>query len=420
MRSTLVFILIIGFFFSGQAWAQPDLGAMQSQISELSQMVRDLKQTVEKQQLEIAELRKDFPAQPPFAPDEDITTSQRSGAQFVPEIGVVGDVVFRSDSPKTDGGGSDRVSVREMELILGGSVGPHSHFDSTIAFTDEGAVELEEAYFTGSELPLDITARAGRFKPSIGKVLAFHHDALDTVDEPLVIQRYFGAEGLSKTGVDFTKSMGLPWPVEHQLTLGILEGGNGEDGTAFGETKRRPTIYGHLKNYLDISDTTNLEIGLSDAIGSRDADSAMEVNVFGVDGTLIHHLNPNQNIKLQGEVFNLNRSESQLETVDDTTGAIFLNDVDGNVWGGYALLDFRIHSKWAAGFRYDQVQIVNRPADSPEQSDQGYSGYLTFYQSEFMRWRAQVSHFDLTDGSEDNQIFLQGTFTVGEHHGGGH
>ncbi len=388
--------------------------SLEARVSELTQMVMELKSVVEAQQQEINMLRQSKENQLPLLP-QSTASSPHFGTKVLPEIGAVADVAVRLDSPKTDDNGADRVSVREVELVLGGNVDPYSRLDSTIAFTEESTAELEEAYLTRFELPFDTTARIGRFKPKIGKVLPVHRDSLDTVDEPLVIQRYFGGEGMSKSGADLSKLLDIPSPMVHQVTLGVLEGGNGEGGTAFGETKRRPTFYGHLKNYLDINDVTNLELGISDTIGSRDEDASFEVNVFGLDLTLIHHLNANQALKLQGEAFNVDRSESFIEVTDDATGDVTQQDRDGNIWGGYGLADFRINSQWAAGFRFDYAEPVDNALENPDKAEIGCTGYLTFYQSEFARWRVQLSQVELVTGEDETRVFLQGTFAIGEH-----
>lgn len=318
-----------------------------------------------------------------------------------PNIGAVADVVFKLDSAKTDTEGSDRVSVRELELILGSDIDPYSRLDATIAFSDFEAASLEEAYMTRFGLPFDTTARFGKFKPKVGKAIPRHRDSLETVDEPLVIQRYFGVEGYNKAGLDVTTMLKTKLPVTQEVSIGVLEGGNGEEGTLFGETRRRPTIYTHLKNYLDITPETGAELGFSYLSGSRDADAEFEVQVLASDVTLIHHLNANQAIKLQGEVFHVNREETE--------------NLDGNIWGWYGLADLRISPQWAMGFRYDNVQPVDNPLENPEDEDIGYTGYLTFYQSEFARWRLQGSHFELSTGKDDNQLMIQGTFAIGEH-----
>ncbi len=327
---------------------------------------------------------------------------QSTLTKWIPEIGVVADVVYTQDSPKVDEEGADRLSLRELELVFGSNVDPYSRLDATLSFSDTEDPSLEEAYLTRFGLPFDTTARLGKFKPKVGKVLGVHRDSLDTVDEPLVIQQYFGTEGLSKSGVDLSKVLDFPIPVTQQLTLGVIEGGNGEGGTAFGDTRRRPTIYSHLKNYLDIADTTGLELGFSHMIGSRDKDSSFEVQVFGADATLTHNINANQNIKLQGEVFNLSRKETE--------------GFDGNLWGAYGLIDFRLHPLCSTGFRYDYVEPVdNDRSINSEKEDRGPTGYLTFYQSEFARWRLQFTHTDLITGKDNNTVYLQGTFAIGEH-----
>ncbi len=380
-----------------------ELEILTQEVRELRQVVGDLKVIVENQQKEIVYLKGSKEASPPKpAPQQPGGFFQSTAVQgkFNPDIGVLGDVVLKLDSPKADTEGADRISVREIEIVFGANVDPYSRFDSTIAFSDFEAAELEEMYLTRYELPLDITGRVGKFRPKIGKTNAPHRDSLETVDEPLVIQRYFGLEGLSKSGADLTKILTLPTPMTHELNLGIIEGGNGEDGTAFGTVRRRPTLFGHSKNYLDISDTTGLELGGTYLAGSKDADPDFEVQIYGLDTTLIHHLSPNQHLKLQSELFYMNREES---------------DLDGTLYGGFGLLHFRFHPQWSTGFRFDTVELVDNPLENPDKADVGYTGYLTFYQSEFARWRVQFSHIDLADGRDDNQVMFQGTFLIGAH-----
>lgn len=318
-----------------------------------------------------------------------------------PSIGAVADVVFKSDSAKVDEEGSDRVSVRELELVLGSEIDPYSRLDATIAFSDFEDASLEEAYMTRFGLPFDATARFGKFKPKVGKAIPVHRDSLETVDEPLVIQRYFGLEGFNKAGFDMTTMLKTKFPVTQEVSFGVLEGGNGEEGTLFGDARRRPTIYSHVKNYADISENTGVQLGFSYLTGSRDEDADFEVQVLASDITFLHHFNANQRLKLQGEVFNANREETE--------------DLDGNIWGWYGLADLRVSPQWGLGFRYDNVQPVDNPLENPQETDIGYTGYLTFYQSEFARWRLQSSHFELSNGKNDNQFMVQGTFAIGEH-----
>jgi hypothetical protein len=419
----LLFLIFCAFCLVSKPAHADEMNSLKSEVRELTQLVKGLKNTLENQQQEIASLKSrvaspsGYVQQPQSMRSMAPAVFQSTAIQgkFNPDIGVMGDVLLKLDSPKEDAEGADRISIRELELTFGSNVDPYSRFDSTVAFSDFEEAELEEMYLTRYELPFDVTGRVGRLRPKIGKVNAFHRDSLETVDEPLVIQRYFGLEGLSKSGADLTKLLNVPSPMTHELITGVLEGGNGEDGTAFGDSRRRPTIYTHLKNFLDISDGTNLELGATHMIGSKDADSSFEVQIWGIDSTFIHYFGPNRHLKLQGEAFFMNRKESQTQVEDPDTGDITFQDLDGTVLGAYGLAHFRFHPQWSTGFRFDSVELVDNPLENPNKADIGYTGYLTFYQTEFVRWRAQVSHFDLADGRDDNQVMLQGTFIIGAH-----
>jgi hypothetical protein len=384
---------------------QDELKAMKVQMQNIQAKMADLEAKVSSQQAakQVYEDRiKNLEEQ--LAEKQTVMEPAASGRstpiKWTPEIGAMADTVFTSSSTKEDTEGANRLSLRELELILGSNIDPFSRLDVVISFSDSEDPSLEEAYMTRFGLPFHTTARLGQFKPKVGKVLGAHRDSLDTVDEPLVIQRYFGVEGMSKSGLDLTAPIDLPWPVTQQLTVGVLEGGNGEDGTAFGTARRTPTLYSHLKNYVDLTDLTGIEVGISHMAGSGGDEPGFDAQVLGADVTLTQHLGT-QTLKWQNEVFNLNRRKSV--------------DVDGNLWGAYGLLDYHFHPQWSLGFRYDYAQLVDNPATNPHNADVGQTGYLTFYQSEFARWRAQYKHTSLATGKDDNTVYVQGTFVIGDH-----
>ena len=229
-----------------------------------------------------------------------------------------------------------------------------------------------------------------------------------------MIQRYFGPEGYNRSGADLHKVLDLPWPSVHAVSVGVLEGSVGEPeaGRIFGNSRRHPTLYSHLKNYWDLTDLTNFELGLSHMMGSKDADAHWEVHLLAADATLLHRLNADQSLKLQGELFHMNREETFTFNEDLTRDTA---DLDGSLWASYVLTDFRFNPQWATGFRFDHVELIDNARTSPDHADLGYTGYLTFYQSEFARWRIQYSHIDLANAEDDNQLMLQGTFAIGEH-----
>lgn len=401
---------------SPTAWAEISSGetsVLRQQVEQLTAAVQQLVSTVQTQQQRIADLE-GAPSQTKFRTDTTAGSASRQSSgganlsAFNPEIGVVGDLVAQTSESSADGEGNDKLSVRELELVFGHPIDPYSRFDSTITFSDfETAPSVEEAYITHWGLPGEIKTRLGRLKPKIGKAIPIHRDSLDTVDEPLVIQKYFGAEGLARTGVDVSGFLPVPWSaVTHEVTAGILEGGVGEGGTLFGGTRRQPSFYAHMKNFWDVSDETNAEFGVTYLSGSKDADRSHEVQAVGLDATLVHYVTPNNKLKWQSEAYLQDRDEAFEE-------ATLFSD---NPWGWYSLLDYRLSPRFGVGGRFDYVELVDtNPALLARDGDTAWSGYLTLYQSEFARWRLQYRHTEFALGGNDNTVFLQGTVAIGVH-----
>ncbi len=408
------------------AWADSsseDVSALRQQVQQLIEVVQQLKGTLQAQQQHIADLERASAAQiPPVAgttqasPPTSLPGRQSLGglnlSAFNPEIGVVADMTGQLSESSADGEGNDKLSVREIELVFGHPIDPYSRFDSTITFSDFESPGVEEAYITHWGLPGEIKAKLGRMRPKIGKASALHTDSLDTVDEPLVVSKYLGKEGLFRTGLELTGFLPTPWTaVIHELTVGTMEGGVGEDGTLFGSAKRRPSFYTHLKNFWDISDTSNLELGTTYLLGSKDADAAYEVNALGLDATFIQYLTPTNRLKFQNEVYLQSRKESF--SIDENGKQ---TNFEKHPWGLYSLLDYRLSPRLGIGGRVDYVRPIDlNLVASPRNADTAWSSYLTFYQSEFSRWRLQLRHTDFAAGGDDNTIFAQGTIAIGVH-----
>lgn len=323
---------------------------------------------------------------------------------FNPEIGVLADVVGQISESSAEGEGNDKLSVRELELIFGHPIDPYSRFDATLAFSDfEEQPSIEEAYITHWGIPAGIKARLGRLRPKVGKASSLHRDSLDSVDEPLVVSKYLGAEGLFRTAGEVSLFLPTPWTaVTNELAGGIMEGGVGEGGTLFGSTTRHPSFYAHLKNFWEISDVSTLELGATHLIGSKDADAALEVNLFGLDATFIHYATSVNKLKLQTEAYLQERDESE--------------GFDNNPWGIYSLIDYRLSPRFGFGGRFDYVEPVDVALSNLSRNgDIAWAYYFTFYQSEFARWRLEGRHTEFAEGGDDNTFFLQGTVAIGVH-----
>lgn len=396
-----------------------DSATLIEEIRALRASVAELKKIVQVQGVKLSDLERrnatEAPASSPvFSQAQSLPTPQtlptasKPGGTYVPEIGVVMDVVGTSSQSQTDEDGNDRVSLRELEFVFGHDIDPYSRMDVVATFSDQEDPDIEEATVTYWGLPWGIKARVGRMRERIGKASSTHRDSLDTVDEPLVVQRYLGLEGLFRSGLEV--SAFTPLSLEdytQELVMGIMEGGIGEEGQLFGETRRAPSFYGHLANFLSISDDASFELGGSYLLGSQDEDPTPEVSAFGVDATMSYFVTPRNKLKLQSE-FYFQRRPGVLETPTEVLAA------DQNPYGFYALADYRFGERWGGGLRYDYVQPTLLH-EGDRSTERGAAAYLTFFQSEFARWRFQYERLNLEDGKDDNQFFLQGTFAIGTH-----
>src|SRR3989338_7616248 len=258
------------------AWADSS-----EEMAQLRRQVQQLTDLVQRLNERLAAVEQTAEASPGPVAANLSQQARGSLSAFNPEIGVLADIVGQFSESSADGEGNDKLSAREVEIVFGHPIDPYSRLDITTSFSDFEAAALEEAYITHWGLPAELKGRIGRLKPKVGKAVAIHRDSLDTVDEPLVVSQYLGAEGLSRTGVELSGFLPTPWTaVTHELTGGVMEGGVGEGGTLFGTVRRRPSWYAHLKNFWDISDTTNAEFGATYLLGSKDADRAYEVNAL--------------------------------------------------------------------------------------------------------------------------------------------
>ncbi|MBN1587079.1 MAG: hypothetical protein JW937_06595 [Candidatus Omnitrophica bacterium] len=409
IATLLAFCLLPAPAFAGLAEAEAN--ALKDEIRHLTEAVEALTRTVQRQESRIQELEAEkrepeAKAERPAPVSLPVVRAEapKGLSVFNPEIGAVADIVAKLTESGEDGEGNDKISVRHLELVLGHDVDPFTRMDVVLGLSDyEHHIHVGEAYITRWELPWDTKIRLGRVRPKVGKSAPLHLGMLDTVDQPLVVQSYLGHEGLARTGIE--GNWFLPEfadTLTQELSLNLSEGGVGEGGALFGETSRRPSFFGHLKNAWDINDENTFELGATYLTGAKGEEENFDVHSLGLDATWIAYPTPSTRLKWQSEVY--------LQHREDTDPGL-----SNDPWGMYSLLDYRLGPKWGTGLRFDYVELVDAPISNPRSADMGAAAYLTFYQSEFARWRAQVQHVECAEGGNDNRFYLQGTFAIGVH-----
>lgn len=420
MRSISACIAVLGALCSLDAFADETIDALRQQVNELMNAVEQLNERIDALESENEalrnqqqDLRTDIETMPPPVAAPSTATRGGIGQRFNPDIGVVLDTVgtltemepedFEEDE------GFDRFSVREIELNIGHDIDPYSRLDLTLTFSDFEDVSIEEAYVYYARLPLEFAGRVGRFRLPVGLSNPLHRDQLFTVDEPLVVQRYLGLEGLSRTGVEVTRF--LPQfndSFTQQVRFGVVEGGIGEEGTLFGESRQQPTYFGRLRNTVELSPADRLDFGVSYLAGNaEETEDDVDVMAWGVDAQYAHQFGSFRALTLQAEALLQDRDEALTDFAEE------------DPWGYYLLANFRATRRWEFGGRYDWVEVADYDPFGDEaherDDEQAFSAWVTFHQSEFARWRLQYEHIELADGLDDDRLMLQGTFIIGWH-----
>jgi len=299
----------------------------------------------------------------------------------------------------------DGFFFRELELGFSGAVDPYTRADiiTTISRANgEFKADLEEGYLTFLQLPHGLQARLGQFRSEFGRANPIHLHALPWIDYPLVIQRYFGKEGLSGAGGELSWLVPNPWNKYISLTYEIF---NNDNDTLFAGSESDDFVHlARLKTFHDLSPASNLEIGASIATAPNDhGHGGNRATIEGIDAT--YRWKPKGAESYRSLLW-------QTELMAAQSDQLFGRQ---NTWGMYTAADYQFAKRWKVGLRYDFAELPQREASR----ENGYSAYLTFLQSEFVFWRLGYLFTDRTfpvDGDyNEHQLQLQLNYTLGAH-----
>jgi len=317
----------------------------------------------------------------------------RMQPQLNPEISITGDMYGIGGTNE-----KERFSEGEWELDVQSYLDPYSRVHLVLSKPEDDSVDIEEGYVTWMNLPGSTTLTLGRKRQQFGLLNRWHRHAYDQWDAPLVLQESFGEEGLKGTGLSADWLMPHLWATTNELTVEVM-GGDNEVAFA-GADWKYPSVLARLKSYWDLTKDSYLEIGLNELHGNAD---------------------PNQHLNhdFQAMDFTYNWYPAGRELYRDFTlrGMVLFSTLDRvgmpdrRAWGGYVYGQFKFTPHWTAGLRFDRVE---------DQRDDGHdywglSPYVTFWQSEFVRLRAQGSYRDDNLLGVDRRFILQLTVAAGPH-----
>jgi len=327
-------------------------------------------------------------APPPTAP------SQTSN-YFNPSISVIGNFLGVGGSNGTENLPSS--SLRESEVSLQSIVDPYARADFFLSFGEEG-VGVEEGFITFTSLPAGLLAKVGRMRTGFGKVNPLHLHVLPWPDEPLPLVNLLGGEeGWIGTGLSVAVLLPLPGEVFSEATLQVLRGDSGE---LFAASQRGDLAYdGHYRVFSDLSEATNLEVGLSYGLGPNGLTSQSDTRLEGIDATL--RWKPLRTATYRSASF---RGEFIRSRREDPLG-------NQSAEGWFLSGEYQLAKRWFTGARVES----SGHADDASQTDRGKALILTFWPSEFSQLRGELRRREYASGETADEILLQIQFAIGAH-----
>jgi len=404
-----------------------EIAALKEQIDELAAKADEKKEKEDITSLrELAKAAATEAAESEEPADEITYRSGALGLQALnPEISVTGDFLFSSRQDSTSDQTSD-FNFRTLGIHIESWLDPYTRFKAAIPVTENGA-SLGEGYITLYNLADDINLTFGKFRQQFGVVNRWHKHALDQVDFPLALRQIFGPGGLNQSGVSIDWIMEPAGDVSQELTFQVTDGSNSR---LFGDNSRnRPSLLAHYKNYRDLSKDTYLEYGLSGLIGWNDEwtmadtstrDSRKMTTVLGADLSVLWEPTDQmryRNVEWRSEAYLLDKRL----LAPDGSGADNIN-----AWGLYSYLQSKISRTVDIGIRADYFRPDSKGHADSSLSPLAVTGdnpyiwqigpYITWWQSPFVKFRVEYNH---AEGSgidvPRDVIWLQAVFAAGPH-----
>jgi hypothetical protein len=327
-----------------------------------------------------------------------------------PDISVIGDFIGGAGHNPLNP--TPPFQMHESEIGLQAIVDPYARADFFISFAETG-VELEEGYITFTALPAGFVAKGGKMRAAFGKVNTLHNHVLPWVDRPLVTQNLVGGEdGIDDAGLSFEHIIPAPRNWFLDFTGQTFRGDSGDIYTS--SNKSDVSVVGHLRGYRDLTDNSNLDLGVSYSRGHNLFGSDFITNLYGIDAT--YHWKPLQRSIYKSFIARSEfiwRQQDQPSLAACQTISCPLNFAPGyqRAFGFYASGDYQFARRWFAGVRADRSDR----AFNAHLNDKGGSLVLTYWPSEFAQIRGQYRFTRYADQFDAHEAFIQLQFALGAH-----
>lgn len=382
---------------------EDEVKRLREEVAALQQVVRQLQAKMESLERRTAAPPASLPAvaapaaqrEPPQpAPPAQPPASAPTSTYFNPSVAVIGNFLGVAGKNRLEDLPS--MSLRESELSFQAVVDPYARADFFFSLGEEG-VDVEEGFATFTTLPASLLVKVGRMRTAFGKINTLHLHALPWPDEPLPVANLLGEDGWIGSGVSVAKMIPLPGDTFSEATLQVLRG---DAPGLFAAAERGDLAYnGRYRVFKDLTEATNLDLGLSYALGPNGATASARTRLAGLDATL--RWKPLRTGRYRSAAFRgeLIRSRRDLPAGEADAGGWFL------------AAEYQIAKRWFAGFRLESADR----ADDGSLEDRGQALTFTFWPSEFSQLRAEMRRRAYAADVTANELLLQLQFAIGAH-----
>ena len=292
----------------------------------------------------------------------------------------------------------DRPFLRTAEFDFRAAVDPYADAVAILSLEDQAgdgfSSDVEEGYVVVKRLPVLETAplglklKLGKFRAPIGAINQSHMHDLPWTTRPLPISRFLGTEngeffesGFNPVGVDAQVLLPeiIPGAVM-ELNADVVDGGK---IAVSGGSHDHPGFIGHYNLFFTAHDTHDFNLGVS---GYYEG-GPHRVGLLALDA--LYKWKPLaagefHSVVLGGELFRADRKFALDTNGDGVPDA----ERQATPWAGYGFAQVQLSWHVYLGGRYDYVQDIV----DPKLTTQVGAGYLSYYTSEFLRFRAGYEH----------------------------
>ena len=327
-------------------------------------------------------------------------------------------------------------SIPNGELALDGTVDPYFKAFANIVYKLDAAaetgVELEEMFVLTTSLPHNLQLKGGQFFSEFGRQNPQHPHSWAFADQPLVLNRMFGGDGLRSQGVRV--SWLAPTPFYTEVNLGVMNSA-GATTSSF-RSAESSEIHGgaiverevrtakdllyvpRLATSFDVTSTQTTVFGISAALGPNNAGDNARTTVLGAD-VYWKWKSPTADkgfpfVSLQSEVMTRRYGaavRASVEKASVTLPAATLRD-----HGMYAQLVWGIKPMIVAGLRGEFASADSAAFTTEARADRyRFSPNVTWYPTEFSKFRLQYNYDHRRGIGRDHSLWMQFEFLLGSH-----